>query len=109
MPVELSAVAVLKRAPVENVPLTMLKTPEAPDTVPAWLSWVAPLAVVVLRVGALRLSPKLNVPLLTEIIHATVMGKDKGLSAIVQLAVGLFSKSTLVPPGLLTLSSRSTS
>src|SRR5690349_4768533 len=103
MPVELAVVAVLNRPDEVNVPLTKLNTPVAPLTAPTWLSCVAPLAVVVTRFGALTLSPKLKTPLFTEKIQGAVIEAEESLSTSVQLAVLLFSNSTLVPPGLLTL------
>src|SRR5262245_15738550 len=99
MPVELTAVAVFRRAMVVNVPLTILNVPTVPLVIPTWLSCGSPLMDVLLSFGALDAVPKLKVPARISKFHGTVICADAALSMSVQFAVLLCMKIELVPPG----------
>src|SRR5258708_37512982 len=58
------------------------------------------LGVVVVKIGALEIEPKFNVPLLMEKTQGTVMGAEDELSASVQFALLPLRAMMFVPPGL---------
>src|SRR5258706_2614458 len=81
------------------MPLTMLKVPLVPLTLPTRLSCGWALTVVLLKLGALEAVPKLNVPARMSKAQGPVIAVDEGLSTSVQLAALLVIEMVLVPVG----------